>query len=176
MARARKPLNHPVSPEQGEAAAVSAARTIFRVLGHGPFMMHTTTTTAVSAACTGRSVTNVTPWGGKFFPRPRDPVTAGRSGTVGTIAVPGLVRAWSLLSALDNSCVEGMEDAHRHIHMGKANEAGGNSVGNPKAVLVVFVRGDERIFAERSELVPSDAEAERDSYGELRYVSVAVEG
>ena len=80
------------------------------------------------------------------------------------------------MSAWDNSCVGSMEDAHRHIRMVKANEAGGNFVGNPKAVLVVFVRGDERFFAERTELVPSDAEAERDSYGDVRIVSVAVEG
>ena len=179
---AHPPANRPaisVPPEQGEAAAVPAARTIFRVPGHGPFMMHTTTTatTAVPAARTG-----------SIRARPRDlcirkTTTAdlaaytGRSGTNGTNAVPRLVRAWTLLSAWDNSCVDRMQAAHDHIRMVEATESDANLADvHRKAVLVRFVRGDERILAELGGLVPSDAEAERDSYGAVRTVSMAVEG
>ena len=154
---AHPPANRPaisVPPEQGEAAAVPAARTIFRVPGHGPFMMHTTTTAATTTA-----------------------VPAARTDSTGTNAVPRLVRAWTLLSDRDGQRLEWVEKGvYRAWREDEGNSVAVNPLSSPKAILVRFVRGGERILAEEGGLVPSDAEVERDSHGEARLVFVAVEG
>ena len=120
-------------------------------------MMHTTTaattTTAVPAARTDST------------------------GNTGTNAVPRLVRAWTLMSDRDGERLEWVEKGvYRAWREDEGNSVAVNPLSSPKAILVRFVRGDERILAEEGGLVPSDAEVERDSYGEARLVFVAVEG
>ena len=103
-------------------------------------------------------------------------VPAARTGSTGTIAVPRLVRACTLLSDRDNQRLEWVEKGVYRAWREGGNSVAVNPLSSPKAILVRFVRGDERILAETAGLVPSDAEVERDSHGDARLVFVAVEG
>ena len=80
-----------------------------------------------------------------------------------------------MLSDRDGSRLDGLQKALYDAWMEGATEAGGNPAGSPRAVLVRFVRGDERILAEPGGLVPSDAEVDRHSNGYAQFVLAAVE-
>ena len=136
-------------------------------------MMHTTTTTATAVSAARSSSSRARP----LYLCLRATTTVDLAAYTGGNGTIGLVRAWSLLYDMDVDRVVRTEDAYRHIRNVEAIEAGANFIDiPPKAVLVAFVRGDERFFAELGGLVPSDAEVERDLYGEARLVPVAVEG
>ena len=136
-------------------------------------MMHTTTTTATAASAASTSSSRARPLDLCL----RATTTVDLAAYTGGNGTVGLVRALSLLYDWDVDRVVRTQDAHRHIRDAEGIEAGANVIDiPPKAVLVAFVRGDERMFAELGGLVPSDAEAERNSYGDVRIVSVAVEG